>query len=117
MAIFVIGDLHLSFQENKPMSIFGVNWENHEEKIRKDWMQKVTQNDLVVLPGDFSWAMHLKDTKKDFAASPTAQSGKSRKISSSAQRAQNSGFCLELPQITQTIIALSAILTMTATKV
>ena len=67
MAIFVIGDLHLSFQEYKPMSIFGTNWEKHEEKIRKDWMQKVTQNDLVVLPGDFSWAMHLKDTQKDFA--------------------------------------------------
>ena len=68
MAIFVIGDLHLSFQEYKPMSIFGTNWEKHEEKIRKDWMQKVTQNDLVVLPGDFSWAMHLKDTQKDFIA-------------------------------------------------
>ena len=34
MAIFVIGDLHLSFQEYKPMSIFGTNWEKHEEKIR-----------------------------------------------------------------------------------
>ena len=35
MSIFVIGDLHLSFHENKPMSIFGDNWEGHEEKIKK----------------------------------------------------------------------------------
>ena len=39
MAIYTIGDLHLSFHENKPMSIFGKNWEGHEEKIRKDWEQ------------------------------------------------------------------------------
>ena len=33
MAIYAIGDLHLSFNENKPMNIFGENWQNHEEKI------------------------------------------------------------------------------------
>ena len=66
MAIFVIGDLHLSFQENKPMSIFGENWEGHEEKIRKDWIEKVKKDDLVVLPGDFSWSTYLKDTYEDF---------------------------------------------------
>ena len=66
MAIYAIGDLHLSFQENKPMSIFGDNWENHEEKIKKDWIEKVTDNDLVVLPGDFSWAMNLEDAYLDF---------------------------------------------------
>ena len=66
MALFVIGDLHLSFHENKPMSIFGENWKGHEEKIKKDWQEKVTQKDLVVLPGDFSWSMYLKDTYEDF---------------------------------------------------
>lgn len=66
MAIYVIGDLHLSFQENKPMSIFGENWEKHEEKIKQDWIKKVKEQDIVVLPGDFSWSMHLKDTIKDF---------------------------------------------------
>lgn len=35
MAIYTIGDLHLSFHENKPMSIFGDNWKGHEEKIKK----------------------------------------------------------------------------------
>ena len=66
MSIYVIGDLHLSFKENKPMDIFGSNWEGHFEKIRKDWNLKVKENDLVVLPGDFSWATYLKDTDEDF---------------------------------------------------
>ena len=66
MSIYTIGDLHLSFKENKPMSIFGENWSEHEEKIKKDWKEKVNENDLVVLPGDFSWAMYLKDTDRDF---------------------------------------------------
>ena len=66
MAIYSISDLHLSFGNNKPMDIFGVNWENHEEKIKEDWLKKITNNDLVLLPGDFSWAMYLKDTYQDF---------------------------------------------------
>ena len=65
MSIYVIGDLHLSFSENKPMNIFGDNWSGHEEKIKKDWIEKVTDNDLVILPGDFSWSMKLEDTEKD----------------------------------------------------
>ena len=66
MAIYTIGDLHLSFETNKPMNIFGANWEKHEEKIKKDWQEKVKEEDLVVLPGDFSWAMYLDETQKDF---------------------------------------------------
>lgn len=66
MSIYVIGDLHLSFGMNKPMDIFGVNWEDHYKKIENDWLNKVNDNDLVVLPGDFSWAMDLNDTIEDF---------------------------------------------------
>ena len=33
MAIYGIGDLHLSFGVNKPMNIFGENWANYEKKI------------------------------------------------------------------------------------
>lgn len=66
MSIYAIGDLHLSFANPKPMNIFGNNWDNHEEKIKLDWISKVKKEDTVVLPGDFSWAMNLKDTKKDF---------------------------------------------------
>ena len=66
MAIYTIADLHLSFNTNKPMDIFGQNWHNYEEKIKQDWLSKVKQDDLVILPGDFSWAMYLDETKKDF---------------------------------------------------
>lgn len=67
MSIYTIGDLHLSFQNPKPMNIFGENWNNHEEKIKNDWLSKVKPEDIVIHPGDFSWAMYLKDTVKDFA--------------------------------------------------
>lgn len=66
MSIYAIGDLHLSFDTSKPMDIFGDNWKDHENKIKNDWIEKVKQDDLVLLPGDFSWAMNLKDTYKDF---------------------------------------------------
>src|SRR5690625_4549357 len=66
MSIYTIGDLHLSFEKDKPMDIFGDNWKNHEEKIKDDWIKKVNENDLVVLPEDFSWATYLQDTYKDF---------------------------------------------------
>jgi len=48
------------------MNIFGINWENHEEKIKQDWLYKVKDEDTVIHPGDFSWAMKLQDTFKDF---------------------------------------------------
>ena len=66
MAIYTIGDLHLSFNEDKPMSVFGENWEGYEEKVKESWISLVTEKDLVILPGDFSWSMYLKDTYKDF---------------------------------------------------
>ena len=66
MSIFVIADLHLSFGTNKPMDIFGKNWQNYEEKIKQYWLLKVKPEDTVILPGDFSWAMYLDETYKDF---------------------------------------------------
>lgn len=66
MSIYIIGDLHLSFSTNKPMDIFGDNWEKHEEKIKNNWIQKVKEDDTVIVPGDFSWATYLEDTYKDF---------------------------------------------------
>ena len=43
MAIYAIADLHLSLNTDKPMDIFGANWENHSEKIKKDWTEKVKE--------------------------------------------------------------------------
>ena len=66
MSIYAIADLHLSFNTDKPMDIFGPNWENHAEKIKQDWIDKVKENDIVLIPGDFSWETYLEDTYKDF---------------------------------------------------
>lgn len=66
MSIYAIGDLHLSFDNSKPMDVFGDKWKNHIEKIRKNWLEQIKEEDLVILPGDFSWAMHLKDMYLDF---------------------------------------------------
>lgn len=66
MSIYTIADLHLSFSKEKPMNIFGDNWENHAEKIEENWIEKVKTEDTVIIPGDFSWAMYLNDTKLDF---------------------------------------------------
>ena len=61
MKVFAISDLHLSTTSSKPMDVFGVRWQNYMEKIRADWMQKVTDEDVVLIAGDISWAMKLDD--------------------------------------------------------
>ena len=66
MAIYAIADLHLSLNTDKPMDIFGPNWENHYKKIEIDWKEKVNENDTVLIPGDFSWETYLENTYKDF---------------------------------------------------
>ncbi|MBQ3047843.1 MAG: metallophosphoesterase [Clostridia bacterium] len=66
MKIFAISDLHLSINNSKPMNIFGPVWEGYLDKIVQDWTTKVTDQDVVLLCGDLSWAMRLEDTKPDF---------------------------------------------------
>ena len=53
MSIYAISDLHLSFNTDKPMNIFG--WDDYENRIAEDWNKKVSDEDLVLLPGDFFW--------------------------------------------------------------
>jgi len=66
MKIWAIGDLHLSFGiPNKSMDVFGKGWENHAERLAENWKKLITDEDLVLIPGDISWAMHLKDVKPD----------------------------------------------------
>lgn len=67
MGLYTIADLHLSFSADKPMDVFGGKWENYTEKLKKNWNDTVTEKDLVVLPGDLSWATYLEDTLEDFA--------------------------------------------------
>ena len=66
MSIWTIADLHLSFCVDKPMNIFGENWDNYENKIKQDWLNKVKEEDTVVLGGDFSWGTYLEETIDDF---------------------------------------------------
>ena len=66
MKIFAISDLHLSVNNPKPMDIFGERWEGYVEKIFDDWKRKVGDEDVVLLAGDFSWAMKLQEALPDF---------------------------------------------------
>lgn len=66
MRVFSISDLHLDIYNKKPMDIFGPVWHNYVEKIVEDWNEKVTDEDVVILAGDYSWAMKLEDATKDF---------------------------------------------------
>ena len=65
MKIFAIGDLHLPGGDKKPMDVFGAHWENHFERIEKDWRERVADEDVVLIPGDISWAMQLEPALED----------------------------------------------------
>ena len=49
MALYAISDLHLALSTDKPMDIFGVQWVNHDEKIKKNWKEKITEKDTVLI--------------------------------------------------------------------
>ena len=66
MAIFAIGDLHLSLGTDKPMDVFP-GWEVYLPKLERSWRALVAPEDTVVLAGDTSWAMNLPDTRADFS--------------------------------------------------
>lgn len=65
MNIYGISDLHLSFSNPKPMDIFGDNWVNHWDKIKSDWMENVREDDIILIPGDISWALKLEEALID----------------------------------------------------
>ena len=67
MALYALGDLHLSFQVHKPMDGFGRVWKHHEKKIRKYVCQTVGQEDTLVLTGDHSWGRKLSECREDLA--------------------------------------------------
>ncbi len=66
MALYAIGDLHLSLGAQKPMDIFGGKWVGYMEKLERG-MEQIRPEDTTVLVGDLSWAMDLKGAKEDFA--------------------------------------------------
>ena len=66
MSIFIIGDTHLSQSVDKPMDIFGGRWENYTQKLCQNWKNTITDNDTVIIAGDVSWGMSLKEALADF---------------------------------------------------
>ncbi len=65
MALFAIGDLHLSFTVNKPMDVFGSEWKNHVRKIEKYWKKYIRETDTVVITGDHSWGRNMDECRED----------------------------------------------------
>lgn len=65
MALYAIGDLHLSLGGDKPMDVFGGRWVNYVEQI-KDGFSELTDEDTTVLCGDVSWGMSIEGAREDF---------------------------------------------------
>ena len=67
MSLFVIGDLHLSTlaSTNKSMEVFGRRWCDYMGKIEKNWRAVIEKDDTVMIPGDISWALTLKEAQSD----------------------------------------------------
>jgi predicted phosphohydrolase len=64
--VFALSDPHLSFgTPNKLMDRFGEQWVGHAAKIEKAWRERVGEKDLVLVPGDVSWAMTLEQARPD----------------------------------------------------
>lgn len=68
MDIYAVSDLHLSGTTDKPMNVFGEGWEGHLEKIKSDWKNKVTAEDVVLIAGDISWGMQPEEGAYDLAS-------------------------------------------------
>lgn len=66
MALYAIGDLHLSLSAEKPMDVFGGNWKGYMDKLQ-DGLSVICPGDTTVLLGDLSWALGLAEAKEDFA--------------------------------------------------
>ena len=66
MALYAIGDTHLSLGTNKPMDVFGGGWEGYVDKLAEGFAA-VAPEDTVVLCGDISWGMSLEEARRDFA--------------------------------------------------
>lgn len=60
-----MSDLHLSASGAKPMDVFGPEWHGHASRIESSWRRLVAPEDVVLVPGDLSWAMRLEDAGQD----------------------------------------------------
>lgn len=65
MALYAISDLHLAHNSDKPMDIFGEKWKDHDEKIKENWLDLISEEDTVLIAGDISWAMKATESMED----------------------------------------------------
>ena len=65
MRLFAIGDLHMPGGDDKPMDVFGPQWDRHFLRISEAWRATVGEEDTVLVPGDISWAMQLENALPD----------------------------------------------------
>ena len=67
MSLYVISDLHLSTNENtgKSMEVFGPRWQNYISRLERNWRAVINEDDVVVVPGDISWAMTMDEALPD----------------------------------------------------
>lgn len=66
MSIYAISDLHLGISSDKPMDIFGAKWENYLDILKENWQSTIRPDDIVLIPGDISWAMYIGEAEEDF---------------------------------------------------
>lgn len=61
--LYVMSDFHISISTNKPMDKFGSEWVDHIKKIQEQW--PLTNSDVIIMPGDFSWALKMPELIPD----------------------------------------------------
>jgi len=66
MALYAIGDLHLSFAADKPMDVFGGGWKGYQQKLESS-LSRLSAEDTLVLLGDTSWGIDLQEADADFS--------------------------------------------------
>ena len=54
--IWAIADTHLSFGKPKNLARFGERWVDHPTRLAEAWHARVQAEDVVLIPGDVSWA-------------------------------------------------------------
>ena len=63
--VWALADTHLGAAVGKTMDRFGVQWEGHAERLRDNCARLVGDNDILLLPGDLSWAMRRDEAEPD----------------------------------------------------
>ncbi len=67
MALYAIGDMHLSYGiEDKPMDVFGENWHNYMDRLKENCHRVLKDDDVLLIVGDSSWATYMEESVADF---------------------------------------------------